>query len=56
MICVHFIAHFKSRVGIKVEEWCFLMNGVQSQDVDTLGGEDEFDRDQVYKGTTLLFR
>jgi len=28
MICVHFIGHFKSRVGVKVEEWCLLMNRV----------------------------
>ena len=26
MICVHFIGHFKSRVSIKVEEWCLLVN------------------------------
>jgi hypothetical protein len=36
MICVHFIGHFKSRVGVKVEEWCLLMNRVQSQDVEAL--------------------
>ena len=28
MICVHFIGHFKSRVGVKIEEWCLLMNRV----------------------------
>lgn len=28
MICVHFIGHLKSRVGIKVEEWRFHMNRV----------------------------